>query len=95
MILSSVALTTPPVSTKQRYNCLGSSLLVASQLFAQPPIAAVGQDGHGRVQVNIEANLTGQTVEMEEIHADSQAVFHSVTTSVADDHISGSFFKVV
>ncbi len=64
---------------------LGISLLVTSQLLAEPPIAAVGQNGHSRVQVHIEPDLARQAVEMKKVYADPESVFYAVAPRITDD----------
>jgi len=64
---------------------LRRSFLIAPQPAGQPALAAVGDDGQRRVQVDVQPHLAGEAIEVEEIDADSQAVFHAIASGVADD----------
>ena len=67
---------------------LGSRLLVAPQMLAEPPVAAIGQNSKRCVQVHVESDLACQTVEMEEVHTDPKTILYAITARVTDDDIS-------
>ena len=68
---------------------LRGGLLEALQSLAQPAVAAVGDHCQGRVEVDVQSHLAGQAVEVEEVHADAQAVLDPVAAGVADDQFRG------
>jgi len=60
----------------------------ALEALAEPAIAAVGQDGHHDVGVDVEADLAGQAVEVEEVDVDAEVVFDAVAVEVACDDVA-------
>lgn len=53
-------------------------LLVAGSLRRQPAIATMSDHRQRQIQIHIETNFAGQAVDVEEVHADSQSIFHPV-----------------
>ena len=74
---------------------LGSRLLVTPQVLAEPPVAAIGQNGKRCVQVHVESDLARQTVEMEEVDTDPKTILDSIAARVTDDDISSRLLKVI
>src|SRR5271170_2232222 len=60
----------------------------AVQLLGQPAVAAIGDDRQGHVEVDIEPDLAGQAIKVEEVDADAQAVFNAVAARVAQYDIA-------
>src|SRR5712691_1134862 len=73
----------------------GRSGVKASQLLGEPAVATVGQDSHGGVKIHIESNLTRQTIEVKEIHADPQPVLDAIAASVAHNQRPRTLLRVV
>src|SRR5262249_31012354 len=67
----------------------------AVQPRGQPAVAAVGQDGQRHVQIHVEADLTGQAVQVKEVDADPQGVLDAVPPRVAGDHVAAADLEVV
>ena len=70
-------------------------LAEAVEFFGQPAVAAIGDNRQGHVQVDIESDLAGQAIEVEEVDADAQAVFDAVAADVAQHHVTGADVAVV
>ena len=60
----------------------GFRFVTAMQRRGQPALAPMSQHGQGHIHIAIEPHLTGQTVEVKEIDARSQAVFDAVAPRV-------------
>src|SRR5512135_1656240 len=67
----------------------------AAQSRRQPAIAAVGDHRQRGVEVDVQPNLAGQAVEVEEVHADPQAILDPVAARVADDQLARRLLEVV
>ena len=74
---------------------LGSRLLVTPQALADPPVAAIGQNGKRCVQVHVESDLARQTVEMEEVDTDPKTILYAIAARVTDDDISSCLLKMI
>src|SRR3990172_25465 len=67
----------------------------AMQLVGQPTVTAVGQYRQDRVQVYVQSDFAGQTVQVEEIDAAPQRVFHSVAPGIIHDQLARTDREVV
>src|SRR6266849_2126069 len=73
----------------------GLGLVKAVQPGSQPAVATVGDDGQRDVEIDIEAYLARQAVEVEEVDADPQGIFNTVPTGIACDQVAGAGRHVV
>src|SRR3954447_10167035 len=71
------------------------ALLEAFQPRRQPAVATVGDHRQRGVEVDVQAHLAGQAVEVEEVHADAQATLDPVAAGVADDQLARGLLEVV
>ena len=74
---------------------LGCGLSVSPQPRRQPAVTTVGNHSQRRIQVDVEPYLAGQAIEMEEVHADAQAILDAVATRVADDQLTRCLIEVI
>ena len=70
-------------------------LVEAVQSAGQPAIAAIGDHREGDIDIDIEPHLAGQAIEMEEVDADAETVFHGVAASISEDEIASGNLGVV
>ena len=63
--------------------------------MARGAVAAVGQNSQRHIQIDVEAHLAGQTIEVEEVDADAERVFHAIASGIAGNQRSCALFDVV
>jgi hypothetical protein len=55
------------------------------KLLGQPAVAAIGQDGQGSVQIDIESHFPGETIEVKEVDADTERVLNPMASGIANN----------
>ena len=76
-------------------NPFGFGMPKAIQLVGQPTVTAVGQYRQDRVQVYVQSDFAGQAVQVEEIDAAPQPVFHSVAPGIIRNQFAWTDLEVV
>jgi len=54
----------------------------------QPAVTAVADHRERDIEIDVQADFAGQTIEMEKIHADAQAILDAVASRVTDHQIA-------
>src|SRR6266478_1709130 len=70
-------------------------LLEAFQLMGEPAVTAVGDHRQGHVEVDVQADLARQAVEMEEVDVGAQSVFDAVASGVVDNQLARTHVEVI
>ena len=70
-------------------------LLEALELTSQPAVATVGDHRQSHVEVDVQADLAGEAIEVEEVDVRSQAVLDAVASGIMGDELAGAHLEVI